>query len=142
MQAGISTQQLWLIKAVKLTSVVFWLGIIWFVRGLSEDPKVVFVLGFAPDFFAALAIYFDAADRSIRRRGYASVLGLKAQATIAIGVVVLLFIGELLQEFVFGGNMDAWDIEAHCVGALWAILVLRMILGRDALTSVGRRPEK
>ncbi|MEL6107895.1 MAG: hypothetical protein AAFU85_17860 [Planctomycetota bacterium] len=40
--------------------------------------------------------------------------------TVAVGVAVLLFIGELLQEYVFRGRLDVWDIAAHVAGGIVA----------------------
>ncbi len=114
-------------RVVKYVAVFCWLSIIWGVRGLSDNSTVVFVLGFAPDFFASVALYFDAADRAIRGRGFAAISTKSFRWTVAIGVVVLLFVGELLQEYVLDGHFDLWDVTAHIVGALISLMVLQWL---------------
>ncbi|HBE70421.1 MAG TPA: hypothetical protein DDW52_19905 [Planctomycetaceae bacterium] len=103
-------------KIMRVIAVVCWLSIIWGIRGLSQDPTVVWVLGFAPDFFAAVALFFDAIDRTARSRGFEVIQARSNWLIVSVGVCAQLFVGELLQEYVFWGSFDWWDVAAHVVG--------------------------
>ncbi|MEO1528800.1 MAG: hypothetical protein AAFX06_25555 [Planctomycetota bacterium] len=114
-------------RIIKVIAAVLWLSIIWGIRGVSDDVRVVFVLGFAPDFCAAIALFFDALDRNFGEDGE-RVSRTRVRLTVAIGVIVLLFVGELLQEYVFWGSLDRWDIAAHFAGAVSAYGLSELLL--------------
>ncbi|HBE71822.1 MAG TPA: hypothetical protein DDW52_27070 [Planctomycetaceae bacterium] len=118
------------LKILKLSAVVCWLGIIWGIRGLSSDPTLVWILGFAPDYFAAIALFLDASDRTARASGMTTIRTPKYWLTAAVGVCILLFVGELLQEYVFWGNFDWWDVAAHAAGAASSIAILYILFQR------------
>ncbi|HBE71039.1 MAG TPA: hypothetical protein DDW52_23075 [Planctomycetaceae bacterium] len=101
-----------------------YLGNSWALAG----PDYRLGSSFAPDFFAAIALFFDAIDRTARARGFEVIRARSNWLIVAVGVCTLLFVGELLQEYVFWGSFDWWDVAAHVVGvgvssAIMAVLI-------------------
>ena len=115
----------WLFTA----NLLIWMSLVMIVRERVESSRLLFLLGFIPNFFAALAIFFKILEIQEKKSRLSNFLPKKALG-ISILTFLILLSGELVQEFLLGGVFDVLDLFASLAGLVLSIFLYQLIQTR------------
>ena len=110
-------------------NLLIWLSLVLKIRERVDSPNILFLLGFMPNFFAAIAIYFKILEIHEKDSRLSRLLPEKA-FSISLLVFVILLVGELLQEYLLNGVFDRLDLMASFIGLGFSIFVHQFIQSR------------
>ncbi len=96
-----------------------------FLRRLTSDDVLLFILGFLPNFGLAFALPFIYLSNRIRLNKPPRHFRLSCVITF-----VLMLLNEVRDKFQSGRVFDLYDVYASFAGVVFAYLVVRALLSR------------
>lgn len=110
---------------IEFSALIIWLSTGLFIRRLVSEPDMLYVLGFTPNFFAAIFLMFN--YFRIENISKNKPFSYKLLLIPSLRAMALLFSGELLQKYLLDGVYDNLDLLASLVGVILSIIVFKFI---------------
>jgi len=125
-------RQTYVYQMIMVISFCIWMILVFNVRGKIEDETAIFYLGFIPNFFAAICMFYYLLYKRKTSEGVIVKQLTASRNSLSVSVFATLFLAEIVQEYILNGVFDPLDLLASLVGIIFSQVLLTVLNNRQA----------
>lgn len=119
--------QTYVYTVIMTISWFIWIILVLRVRGMVEDEITLFYLGFIPNFFAAICMFFYFLFKRKTSKNKILKQLLASNMSLSVLVFVILLLGEIIQGSFLNGVFDLLDLIASLIGIFLSLILLKVL---------------